>query len=268
MEEQVQKPENETPKSRWYLVPLHVLSVIWHVLFRVLGIVLDVFLTLLLVFIVAGVLVVSVFSMYVRDYVDPTFDTSLWLSAGSNTTSTIYYYKYDSLEDRNNRHGEPVEYATIYSSENSIWASYEEMLQIDPDGTKHSYLVDAFISMEDHRFWAHNGVDWTRTASAAIGYAMGSSSYGGSTITQQLVKNLTGHDEVKVTRKIQEILQALDLAKKKSREEILEMYMNIVYLGNNCYGVQSAARYYFGKDVAQLTLEECAALASVVKNPS
>ncbi len=252
----------------WSIEIMQFFSNVGHLAVRILGFFLNIILTVLLVLFIAGVITGSVFALYIKNYVDPHFDASYYPVAGTNTTSTIYYYEYDTPEDRANRNGTPVEYQRIYATEDSEWVSYQDMIQIDENGNEHTYLVDAFVSIEDHRFWSHQGVDWIRTISAASGYLTGSSSFGGSTITQQLIKNLTGNDEVKITRKIQEILQALDLSKKKSREEILEMYLNIVFLGNHCTGVQSAARNYFGKSVSELTLEECAALASIVQNPS
>jgi len=129
-------------------------------------------------------------------------------------------------------------------------------------------LINAFTSVEDHRFFTHNGVDWIRTGSAVFSYFFGAGDFGGSTITQQLVKNLTGDNENSIQRKVQEIFRALHLEEEMSKEDILEMYLNIVFLGNNCYGVQAAANTYFDKDVSELSLVECAALASIVQNPS
>ena len=115
----------------------------------------------------------------------------------------------------------------------------------------------------------HNGVDWWTTAQAVFNFLLPTGkSAGGSTITQQLIKNVTGESEVTVQRKVEEIFRALNLEKEKSKEEILEAYLNIIYLGNNCNGVQAAANFYFGKDVSELTLVECAAFAAIVKNPS
>jgi len=252
----------------WWLEILHVLRIIGRIVLKIFAVFFNILLTALLIIFIAGVIAGTAFALYIKNYVDPTIEEAAFAIAGSNTTSSLYYYVYDTMEDRQNRNGKPVEYEQIYAEENSIWASYDQMMQIDENGVEHSYLVDAFVSIEDHRFWSHNGVDWSRTISATIGYFLGTSSYGGSTITQQLVKNITGDDDVKITRKVQEILRALNLAKQKSREEILELYLNIIYLGNNCYGVQSASQYYFNKDVSELTLEECASLAAIVKNPS
>ena len=149
----------------------------------------------------------------------------------------------------------------IYGAENSLWASYDEIP---------TYLREAFIAIEDKRFMTHKGVDWKRTAGAVLNFFLGfdDSSYGGSTITQQLIKNLTGNNEPTIQRKVQEILTALNLEKVKSKEEILELYLNIVPLSQNCVGVRAAANTYFGKELSELTLAECASLAAITKYPT
>ena len=130
-------------------------------------------------------------------------------------------------------------------------------------------LVNAFIAIEDKRFYTHHGVDFYRTARAGVNYIIhSSSSYGASTITQQLVKNLTGRDEVTADRKLQEIVYALDLETKLEKKEILELYLNVINLSGNCYGVGAAAERYFSKPVSELDLAECACIAAITKNPS
>ena len=90
---------------------------------------------------------------------------------------------------------------------------------------------------------------------------------GGSTITQQLIKNITGDDETSVKRKVSEIMRALELDKKYEKDDILELYLNTIYLGQGANGVRAAAKVYFGKELDQLTLVECAAIAGITKNP-
>lgn len=240
---------------------LKILKIVGRVAFRVFSVFLNIFLTVLLIGMITGVIVGTVFAMYIKNYVDPTIDASLLVSRGTDTTTRIYYTKYDSEEDRINQVGHDIEIENqrLYGSDNSIWASYDQFPQ---------ELIDAFISIEDHRFLSHNGVDWVRTSSAILGFFFGDGDYGGSTITQQLIKNLTGNDEPTIQRKVGEIFQALDLEKKYDKSEILEMYLNVVFLSNNCTGVQAAANFYFGKDVSELDLVECASLAAIVKNPS
>ena len=130
-------------------------------------------------------------------------------------------------------------------------------------------LSNAFVAIEDERFYTHKGVDVKRTVGAVVTYILpGSGAYGGSTITQQLVKNATGDDSRSILRKVREAWRAYLLERDYSKEEILEKYMNIIYMGRDCYGVQAAAKAYFGKDVSELTLAECAYMAGITNNPS
>lgn len=219
---------------------------------------LNILLTLLLVLFITGIIVGCTFAVYINKYLDPEIDESL-LNVGQSMTSKIYYYDY---EDREYRIGDAVEIEDqrLYGAQNNIWVSYTDIPE---------YLVEAFVSIEDHRFWEHNGVDWKRTAGAVINFATSyTGRYGGSTITQQLVKNLTQEDEVTIQRKVQEILRALNLEKKKEKTEIMEMYLNTIFLSQNCNGVQAAAYTYFGKDVSDLDLIECAALAVITNAPT
>ena len=126
----------------------------------------------------------------------------------------------------------------------------------------------AFISVEDARFYTHSGVDWKRTIGAALNYVVSfhDNFGGGSTITQQLIKNLTGEDETSVKRKIQEVMRALSVEEEYEKEDILELYLNTIFLGR-AYGVKQAAHEYFNKDLDELTLAECAAIAGITKNP-
>ncbi len=131
------------------------------------------------------------------------------------------------------------------------------------------YLKDAFVAIEDKRFYKHNGIDLKRLAGAVINYFKHSGgTYGGSTITQQVVKNVTGEKEHSIKRKIQEQWRAINLEKNLTKEEILEVYMNLIYMGENCYGVQSASKMYFGKPVSELTLAQSASLAGITNLPS
>lgn len=155
---------------------------------------------------------------------------------------------------------------TLTSDENRIWVE----LEATPRN-----LQNAFISIEDERFPTHSGVDIKRTVKATLTYFVdkvsgkgGQASLGGSTITQQLIKNITGEDEQTISRKIAEISKSIDLEKKLSKDQILELYMNCIYLANNSHGVQTAANLYFDKDVSLLNLAECASIASITQNPS
>ena len=131
-------------------------------------------------------------------------------------------------------------------------------------------LKDAYVAIEDERYYKHHGVDIRRTGSAIINYVIhiGNSSFGGSTITQQLVKNLTGDNSSSISRKVKEWWKAYLLECYFSKEEILDMYLNVIYVGPNIYGVGAGSQYYFSKDVQNLTLAECAFLAGINNSPN
>ncbi|MBQ7874626.1 MAG: transglycosylase domain-containing protein [Oscillospiraceae bacterium] len=140
-----------------------------------------------------------------------------------------------------------------------IWANYDQFPE---------YLIDATVAAEDKRFWQHQGVDFARTIQATLGFLTGGDMGGGSTITQQLIKNVTGEKDVRIDRKVKEIFNALALEKIYSKEQILEAYLNVIALGYNTCGVQAAANMYYDKDVSELTLAECAGLVAITNNPS
>lgn len=131
-------------------------------------------------------------------------------------------------------------------------------------------LKNAYVAIEDQRFYKHSGVDIKRTTSAIASYVFhgGSSSYGGSSITQQLVKNLTGDSSSKISRKVKEWKNALIVESFMSKDEILELYLNIIYVGPSVYGVESGSEYYFSKSAKDLSLEECAFLAGINNSPN
>ena len=131
-------------------------------------------------------------------------------------------------------------------------------------------MKNAYIDIEDERFYKHKGVDVKRTVGAIGTYVthFGKSSFGGSTITQQLVKNLTGNDDTKINRKIEEWYRAYEIESFCSKDEILEAYFNIIYVGPNTYGVSAGAKYYFDKDVSELDLAECAYMAGINNSPN
>lgn len=170
----------------------------------------------------------------------------------------LYYYDF---KDRLNRIGDAELYEErIGVAKNSVIVKYEELPQ---------NLINAFISIEDKRFFDHRGIDIKRTFGACINYILHhGESYGGSTITQQVVKNITGNSEYSVARKIQEMIYAADLERKMSKEDILELYLNIINLAHGNCGVGEAAQYYFSKSVGELTLGECASLAAITSSPA
>ncbi len=183
--------------------------------------------------------------IFVFTHGDPAIDLNEY-KANQNQTTIVYAY-----DDKQ----QPVEVTRLHGSENRIWVSLSEM----PEEMK-----KAAIAIEDKRFEKHNGVDWFRTASAVFMHGL---SQGGSTITQQLIKNLTGDKEVTIVRKFNEILYALNMERNYSKDKILEAYLNTIYLGEGCYGVKTAAEKYFGKDVSELNLAECTALLGITQYP-
>ena len=262
----VKKEEQATNKQGkkqvdWEKEILHSMRLAGKGIFKVFSCLFNVILTILLIGIVTGAIVGCAFSIYIKNYVDPTIDESLLATGGTSQTTQIYYFDYADAEARYNRTGTKVELEDqrLYGEQNSLWADYNNIPQD---------LKDAFVAIEDKRFWDHAGVDWIRTGSAVMKFFVGNSSYGGSSITQQLVKNITAYDDVTIQRKVQEIVCALNLEKTKSKEEILELYLNIIPLSQRCYGVQSAANTYFGKDVSELTLIECVCIASITNAPT
>lgn len=136
------------------------------------------------------------------------------------------------------------------------------------------YLPKAYVAIEDERFYKHNGVDLKRTAGAIMKTLLGNSSYGGSTITQQLVKNITKDDESKglagIFRKVKEWAKAYQVERMVSKDQILELYLNILYVGGegNLHGVELGAEYYFNKSAKDLDLAECAFMAGINHSPS
>lgn len=208
--------------------------------------------TLVLIGLMTAAICGVAFSIYIDKYINPTIDINLD-SLRLNYTSFIY------CTDK--KTGQPVELEQLYGKENRVWADYAEIPK---------YFKEAFIAIEDERFEEHNGVDWKRTIGAMVNWVVPirQGFGGGSTITQQLIKNVTGQDDVTIKRKLQEIMRALELEKKYSKDEILELYLNTIFLGQNCNGVKTAAKVYFDKDLSQLSLAECASLAGITKNPS
>lgn len=199
---------------------------------------------------VVAVVCISVMSIYAYSVVhgDAVFDLNEQKYAQSHT-SFIYGY------DKNNKE---VELTRLHGDENRIWVNLEDMSE---------YLPKAFVSIEDKRFEKHNGVDWIRTAGVIV-KPQNLGKQGGSTITQQLIKNLTDEKQVTVARKFNEILSALNLERYFEKDDILEAYLNTIYLSEGCYGVKTAAEEYFGKDVKDLNIAECACIAGITQFPT
>ena len=172
----------------------------------------------------------------------------------------------------------PVGYATtVYDSAGNLT---DTLVQTGSNREEATYdelpqdLINAFVAIEDSRFWQHNGIDLRSISRAAVGVLTGQNLGGGSTLTQQLIKNnvFNGGMETsfgaRLERKIQEQYLALQLTRSMDRKLILTNYLNTINLGNNTLGVKVAARRYFNKDVSDLTLSECAVIAGITQNPS
>ncbi|HWQ57598.1 MAG TPA: transglycosylase domain-containing protein [Clostridia bacterium] len=181
-----------------------------------------------------------------KAYVDTTPELETSLLTKSDRTSYIYDMNGNLL-------------STFEGLEYRDWANIEEI----PD-----MLKNAVIAIEDVRFYKHNGVDYKRLFAAVVGSLAASSDAGGSTLTQQLVKNKLLSSEVSYKRKIQEAYLALEIEKIMSKEDILEAYLNDVFLGESNYGVKAAAKDYFGKELSELTIRECAMLAGMIQSPN
>lgn len=205
--------------------------------------------TLLMVFVVTGTIIALSLSIYVAGIAAE--DTGINLKAKQLNQTSFIYVK--------NSKGQFKKYQSLYSTENRVWVDFNKIPQ---------YMKDAQIAIEDKRFLEHKGVDLNRTIGAILNLSSGQSSYGGSTLTQQLIKNISDDNEVSLTRKIREIVKALKLETEYTKDEILEAYLNVVNYGNNCQGVQSAANLYFGKNIDKCSIAQCAAIAGITQNPS
>ena len=152
---------------------------------------------------------------------------------------------------------------------NAIYTTLSEERRIPVtinDIPKH--VQQAFIAIEDNRFYEHGGIDYRGTARALVSTLSGSEVQGGSTITQQLAKNAFLTQERSIIRKIKEAFIAKELEHKYTKDEILTMYLNQIYFGQGAYGIESASMYYFGKHVKQLDVAEAATLAAIPKRPN
>lgn len=158
------------------------------------------------------------------------------------------------------------EYARIYGEENRVWVPYD---QFPPE------LIKAVVASEDERFWNHNGVDVKRSVAAFINeyiFSIWDDTQGGSTITQQLIKNITEEDEVAggsgALRKLREMYRAYQLERRFSKEQVLEAYLNTFRLSGQIAGIEAGANYYFNTTTQQLTTAQCAAIVCITKYPT
>ena len=201
--------------------------------------------TLLVILLVAGVAGLGAVIGIAKGYMDTAPELDLAALDSQAQTSFIYDCNGNLI----------TEYK---GTENRVMVSLSAMPKV---------LQNAFIAVEDARFYTHSGVDLKRIVGAFVSNLSSSGTQGGSTITQQLIKNTLLSSEQSYKRKIQEAYLSLQLETRYTKDQILESYLNTIYLGENYYGVQVAAEGYFGKSLGELTLRECAMLAGVTNNP-
>ena len=205
----------------------------------------------LLIMVITICIVIAAGMIYLFAFIDDSIDADLYNLKLDYTT--ILYAK--------DKEGKDVELTRLHGEQNRLWVSEKEI----PD------IVDyAFISCEDKRFKDHHGVDWKRTffAFANEVFDIRDNRQGGSTITQQLVKNLTQDDDIDAARKIREIMRARKLEQLYDKSTILECYLNTIHLGNGVDGIEVASNYYFDKHASDINLTQAACLAAITNNPS
>ncbi len=216
---------------------------------------------IILVFILTGTIVGTVVTVYILGFMDTT--QSIILDDIEESYASYVYQMNKQTQEY-----ELVYKAAIQSHDVRLAVDFENL----PDHVKY-----AFVCIEDERFYSHEGVDYKRTLGAILNLGMNMIGinhdvYGGSTITQQLIKNVTQDDEQTVERKMREIFTAMKFEKKYTKDKILEAYLNEIYFGQidtyNMYGVEAAAVGYFGKSATELTIAEAAVLAAIPKSPN
>ncbi len=193
--------------------------------------------------------------LYAKKKIDFNLDEELFISNKSSTVTRLYYNSNEYEEYTPMRFDELTPL-----NQKKIWYSYEEIGE---------NLKDAFISSEDRDFWSHSGVNYKRTMLAVLNEIFHfKSKFGASTITQQVIKNISGDNEKTAVRKFEEIIRANYIESKHSKKEIFELYLNIVPMGYGIEGVGLAAEYYFNKSPKELTVYEAATLAGITNAPS
>lgn len=192
--------------------------------------------------------------IYSRYAIDFDGDVELFDHSGSFESTTFY-----ADEDKSDNEYTPTE-LEISGSIKKIHYSLDE---ISP------CLKDGFVAVEDRKFYEHKGIDLKRTMAAAVNYIFkGERRFGGSTITQQVVKNISGNNENKLTRKLNEIIRAVHLEQNYTKNEIFELYLNVIPMGDNMYGIGVASRAYFGKEPNELSVSEAATLIGITNAPT
>lgn len=206
-------------------------------------------LCMVLILVITLCIVATALTVYVMQFAESSFDVDL----------TDVELSYSSFIYATDNDGQDVLIKQISGDESRIWVDIEDIPQ---------HMLDAVVAVEDERFFEHDGVDWKRTLSVTVKAAFSGGTAGGSTITQQLVRDITQDKETTIGRKLREIFRALSLENKYTKYDILESYLNRIGFGGSAYGIGSAAYYYFGKEVGDLTIAESAILAGVIRSPT
>ena len=240
------KAERQDWKPHWFV---SLLLKIWMAVFTAAKIVIGAAATVLMVCLVCGLVFAGLLGDYLQNDVYPEADLVLE-DYDSDESSFIYCV---------NEEGEIELLQNIYGNISYQHASSDEIPQA---------LKDAAVAIEDKRFYEHQGVDWITTVKAFANMFLDDDTVGGSSITQQLIKNVTQDDSVTIQRKVLEFFRATVVEKRYDKDTILEAYLNVIFLGNKCRGVKSAAATYFGKEVKMLNIAECASLIGITNNPS
>lgn len=229
---------------------LLLLKGVWTASYSIIKILLGALATVILIAGVCLLVFVGILGDYLENDILPNADAQL---DNLLLDKTSYAYYIDS-------NGNIQTLQKLHADVKQEWVEYED---IPKD------LIHAAVAIEDHRFFEHQGVDWITTVKACANMFIGAKDeFGGSSITQQLIKNYFQADDVTVQRKVLEIFRATELEKRYDKTVIMEYYLNIIYLGQRCNGVKAAAATYFGKELEHLTTAECAAMISITNNPS
>ena len=233
---------------------LQILYAAWRVAFGAFKIAVGAAGTVLMVGVICAFVFAGILGDYLQDDILPMADIDI---DNYDLEQNSYLYYVDS-------NGRIQKYQDIYAVTSSSWADLEDI----PED-----MIHAAVAIEDHRFYEHQGVDWVTTIKACARMFFGDSSAGGSSITQQLIKNILltedeAADDVTVQRKVLEIFRAVQVEQRYNKDEILELYLNFIYLGQGCRGVRSAAETYYGKEIESLTAAECASIIGITNSPT
>lgn len=247
--------KQKAPRQNWkpnFL--LRILYAAWRVAFGAFKIAAGAVGTVLIAGVICAFVFAGVLGDYLQEDILPMADIDI---DNYDLEQNSYLYYVDSS-------GQIRKYQDIFAATSSAWVDFEDI----PED-----MIHAAVAIEDHRFFEHQGVDWVTTIKACARMFFGDSSVGGSSITQQLIKNVLltedeAADDVTVQRKVLEIFRAVQVEKRYDKDEILELYLNFIYLGQGCRGIRSAAETYYGKEVESLTAAECASIIGITNSPT